>query len=210
MEEYRENIGGGMPQYVKWLKILFWVQIVSAAVGLLSNIPGLDPVGLWLGYGMEAALFVVLFQMSAVNRRYRKAAVLTIVSLACLLLNTLLIVNLPIMNFLGTLVTLAASLCAIIAGYQEYYGHAEMIEPLDRKLAGKWHSLFVWEIVLGLLGGFASMVTTLVLAFTGGAEIAATVVVLLINGLSIVIRVIYLVLIGRMIGLLEKQQQMDL
>lgn len=206
MDHDQESANGGNHLFLKCLTVLFWVQIADAAIELLANIPGVDTLGNWVGYALEAVLLGVLFQMSAVNKRYRKASILGAVSLVCLLVNTLVITNLRVMNMVGSVITLAASVCAILGEYHEYYAHAEIIEPLDRKLAGKWRSLFVWQIVLGLLGSFASVVTVVVIVLAGGAENAAEVVLILLKALSLILYAVYLVMLGRMRRLMEKQE----
>lgn len=206
MDHDQEAANGGNQHFLKCLMVLFWVQIADAAVELLANIPGVDTLGSWVGYALEAVLLAVLFQMSAVNKRYRKSSILGAVSLVCLLVNTLVITNLRLMNMVGSVITLAASVCVIIGEYHEYYAHAEIIEPLDRKLAGKWRSLFVWQIVLGLLDSFASVLTVVVIVLVGGTENAAAVVLILLKALSLVLYAVYLVTLGHMRRLLEKRE----
>ena len=180
----------------KWLRYLFYIHIANIAMTPLTLIFLDNPITPWIGYVMSAGFALCLFRLAPACHRYRTAAILTAVHIGLTILSLLGLTN---------LLTMAASILSIIAAYQEFHGHAEAVEAKDPQLARKWCSLFVWQIVIGILSGFSSVaaVVILVLADMDPVRITALVAgaVLLV---ALIPGILYLVYLRRMITLLEE------
>lgn len=188
--------------FVKWMKYLFYVQIASGVAGLISAVPVLDGVVLWVNRILSIATVVVLFKIAPLNARYKKAAIFSGISLALAILLDVV----PLV--------LVIAICSLVATYQEYCGHAEMIESKDAGLSKKWHSLFNWQIlsgiIVGLLGGV--IVAVSVLVFPVSQEILTSITLALTNGVDLILWIIYLILLKRtytMYGECEKIEMND-
>lgn len=181
---------------VKWLQILFYVHIASIALSLISLLPVNDSFSVWISRVISAAVAVCLFQLAPASERYKKAAIFSAVSLGLTLASTLL---------LTTLLTLAASILSLLATYQEYSGHSDMVAEADPKLSRNWHSLFNWQIIVGVLTSVVSMVTVIALA---ALELNTTVITALIVGalslVGVVLGILYLVYLHRMIKIFSE------
>ena len=142
----------------KWLWYLLYLHIGNLVLSFIPPIWPTDPVTPWIGSVLYAGMAVCLFQLTPSCFRYRKAAIYTGISLILTLL-----VKIPL---LPNLLTMAASVLAIISSYQELYAHAEVVHAKDVTLSRKWRNLFIWELVIGVISGFfsAAAVTIMVLA----------------------------------------------
>ena len=179
--------------FVKWMKYLFIIQVVIGAVGVLAALPVLGTLVLWANRILSIVVVVVLFKLAPLNGRYKKAAIAMSVSIA------LGIVTASGISLLATVSVLVGAICSLVCKYQEYCGHAEMIETADAKLAKKWHSLFRWNIfsgiIVGILGGVMVVVSTL--AFAMSREILTAITTLLIDGVDLILWIVYLVFLKR-------------
>lgn len=176
---------------VKWLQYLLYVHIAALALSTTALISVPLTVTTWLSHILTAGTAVCIYGLAAANPRYRKAAILTAAALVLQILSKLA---------LTSLLTLIGSVLTIIASYQEFYGHSEVLEQTDPKLAGKWRSLFLWQILIGVLSGLSSVtaVVIMVLANMDQNQIIqlvtnAIVLVALIPG------ILYLVYLRRMV-----------
>ena len=127
---------------VKWLKFLFITEIMSLAVSFASvlGVPG--TVTDLVSMGLSGCVVYAMFRLSDVNERYRTAFLFGLGQLGGSLGNLLLS---------GSLFTLAVSICSLVAAYQQYQGHSEITEELDPKLSGRWHRLYIWELLVSAL-----------------------------------------------------------
>ena len=191
----------------KWLPILLYVQCTSMAISVLSLIIPLGNVTTWIGYFVTIAVFSVLYRLGPACGRYRKSAVFQCVSLILMILNAVVIINSGAAtgtSLLGSVFTFAASVCTLIASYQEYYSDGEVIRELDGKLAKRWRSLFVWQIVVGVVVGLGSSIIAVLSVMIGFAEVATVGILVLITGLAgVALRIVYLLYLGKMIKLLK-------
>ena len=141
---------------VKWLKLLLSVQTFSLAVSAVSMALMLVPVGgaakliELLAKVLNICVIVILYNLSPVNRRYRFAFIASLIAMVGSLAEKLTFG--PGLAMVVSLVSFAGSIGGIVAMYQEYYGHSE-IAQMGRapELRRKWRSLFVWQIVVGVL-----------------------------------------------------------
>lgn len=143
-------------------------------------------------------MIYTLFNLSPACAGYRKCAVLKSVYLASLILAILL----ADLGFLISLITLAGSVCGIIASYQEYHSHGEMVKQADGKLANHWNNLFIWHIVIGVLLGVGTAVGTTISMLSGGM-VSVELVVGIISLPSIILQVVYLTYLNRMLKVLQ-------
>ena len=171
----------------KWLQYLFYVNIAAGLLSLTAFIPVTLTVTVWISHILTVATAVCLYCLAAANPRYRKAAIMTAVALGLQILSKL---------GLTSLLTLTASILTIIASYHELYGHSEVVKQADPKLAGNWRSLFVWQIVIGVLSGFSSVaaVVIMVLADMDQAQIVQLVTgaIVLVSLIPGILRLVYL------------------
>ena len=201
------NIENKANLITKWLGVLFCIHIVSiinSAVNFLPFIPA--AVTTWISRGIMVAMFICMFQLVPVNDRYRKAAVYRGVMLACTLITTILFRSTLLML---TLLMLVSMVYSILAVYQEYSAHAELVAEKDPKLSRSWRSLFKWGILAAVLLSFGSTVTAIVLAILeqemGAARISG-----IVNGLlrvpQLMIDVVYLLYLRKMLDIFRRER----
>ena len=184
----------------KWLKVLFYAQIVSIALTIINALTYLDNITAWILRVVNVAVLWSLFQLKDVNPRYRTAAIAKLGALICVLLTA------PVNTRLGlsSILMLVGSGCSWITAYQEYHGHGELVEAADSKLAKKWKDLFVWEIMIGLGISFISVGATTVLVAVGAASSSITTAIILLSTLSsLVLEALYLLYMKRTLELLN-------
>lgn len=180
----------------KWLRNLFYIHIASIVLSLPTLIFINNPVTPWLGNALSAGIALCLFYLAPANTRFRTAAILTVVSVGLSVLSQLM----P-----NSLLTIGISILSIIAAYQEFHGHAEIIEEKDPKLSRRWKNLFVWQIVIGVIAGFSSVAAVVIMVL---AEMDLDRITTWVAGavilVSLIPGVLYLVYLRRMIALVEE------
>lgn len=130
----------------KWLWILFWLVVPSNLASLMSHdtvaqwMPELYTPGVILQVLCGIAYGVILLVIAFSSDRYRIAGWCHIVATATGAIGFSAFAG---WGILFTVISVAASLVGI---YQEYYGHAEVLEYPDREQAEKWRKLFWWHI----------------------------------------------------------------
>ena len=145
---------------VKWLRVLIYI-VIARIINTLVGIPVFVPTAVtaWISRILMAGMIFTMFKLAPANDRYKKAgmqlAVVLVLTIATVLLNT------------GAVLTLIAGILSIVAQYQEYRGHSELIEEKDHELSGKWTSLFMWSIAVGLILGFVSTAAGVLAAISG-------------------------------------------
>lgn len=188
----KENMENKPVLPVKWLRALMYIAIVSFINSFFVS----TSVATWISRGIMVAMIFCMFQLSPANERYRKAGILRAVMLACTLITAFI--------HQSGLLTLAASIASIFAVFQEYSGHSELIADKDAKLAAKWHSLFNWSIVVGVLVGLGSVITVMIVALTEVDTGSVTsLIVILLNIPQMVLNVVYVMYINKMIIISE-------
>ena len=179
---------------VQWLQYLLYAGIASAVHSLLANLSLLGSMSRWVGLAISAAAIYLLFRLADANPRYRNAAIFSAVSLVCAQIG-------------GTILILACSVCGTVAQYQEYHAHGEMIEERNPKLAGKWHSLFWAQFVVGLLLSVLVSLTAAILAVIAGLETMAltAITTVVVSIISVILKVLYLVYLDRTVKTLQSE-----
>jgi hypothetical protein len=165
---------------------------IAALVNSLLGICGLESLSRWIGLAISAATVYLLFMLAGSNSRYKTAAIFYAVALAGGLIG-------------NAIVSLAGSVCGIVAQYQEYHAHGELIEQRDPKLADQWNTLFGLEIALTFVGILLTgLVVGILAAVTNMSEAVITpIVTIFIAVLAAALRVLYLSYLKRTIALLE-------
>ena len=186
--------------FVKWLRVLIYIAI-SRIINTLIGIPTFIPTALtaWISRILMAGMVLAMFKLAPANDRYKKTgiqlAIVLILTIATELLNT------------GAVLTLIAGILSIVAEYQEYYGHSELIEEKDHHLSGKWTSLFMWSIVIGLILGFTSTAAGVLAAVAGvDTETAALVIAAVMMIPEYIIDIFYILYLKKMIALFEEDK----
>ena len=184
--------------FAKWLRTLFYLHLVSLAATVIAVLPMDDQWLTWVSRLITAGAIFCLFRLASANGRYRKAAIFRAVYFGCMLINSLL--------FSSTILTLGASVCGLVAEYQEYNAHSEITAALDARLSEKWHSLFTWAIIAGIVVSSASFIVTfVVMAMDVNATAIAAVVVAILSVPSLIVSIVYLVYLNRTIRIFQAE-----
>lgn len=186
---------------VKWLGILLWVQIVGLVASALSSVPNFGALATWFGYGVTAGAAVCLFQMTSTDTQYLKAAFFLIATLGCRLINLLLgdlIALLQIPNSVGSIITFVASICSIVAVYQEYTAHAGLVAEQDDKLSDNWKRLFGLQMLVAVVKVIGLNTATMLTVFLSvDTLVLRSVVTAVLEAAQTVLNVLYLVYLHR-------------
>ena len=137
---------------------LFYLELAALVLSIIAALPFEISLLGWLTMLVSLAGCIVLFQLSGIHAKYRKASMFMAVSLIGSLLLKL--------NILPIIIFYVASICSIVAQYQEYTGHSEMMKGIDEKLSTRWHSLFNWSffgsLVVAMLGSGVAIAAILI------------------------------------------------
>lgn len=185
-------------QVSKRLGILFWIYVVSMALSLLGVLPAMAEMMPWLGAGMRIASAIVLFSLAQAGGRYRLAGILGGIAAAGNLLLTLI-------GSAGGVLATALNICALVGLYNEYKGHAELIQEQEDTLARRWTKLFAWNIVLSLVSMLLAINVSVLGAAAGMSVGTMTMLgVALASIPAMVVDVLYLVYLNRTRHLVEE------
>jgi len=186
--------------FAKWLRVLLYIAIA----GLGNTIIGIPPfvpsvITSWISRILMAVMVFAMFKLAPANDRYKKTgiqlSIVLILTIATELLNT------------GAVLTLIAGILSIVAEYQEYHGHAELIEEKDHQLSGKWTSLFMWSIIVGLILGFASTAAGVLAALAGvDTEKAVVMIAAALMIPEYIIDIFYILYLKKMIVLFAEDK----
>lgn len=181
---------------VKWLRYLLYIHIASIVLSLVTMVWLNNPVTPWLNHGLSIAIALCLLKLAPACKRYRTAAILTAAVLGFTLLSKLA---------LGTLMALVASVLAIVASYQELHAHGEAVEEKDPALSRKWCSLFLWQLLIGILTGFTSVAATVIMVLANLDEAQIIQLVTSTIGLvALIPGILYLIYLNKTIKLFEE------
>lgn len=173
----------------KWLKVLLYIQIANAVrigFGMVFPSTGIEK---WLSLMIAAPSVYVLYQLAPVCSRYRTAAIMYGVSMIGTFVKA---------DGLSTLI----SVCGLVARYQEYAGHGDVTQGTDDWLSGKWHSLFLLEMIVSVITVVGLSVGVLI-GVDAGTE--SNVLVKLLSslgiGITLIVRIIYLTYLNKTVKL---------
>lgn len=183
----------------KWLRVLICIaaiSLINSAVNFLPFVP--TSVTTWISRGIMAAMVICMFQFATVNARYQKAGIFRAVMLGCTLITAFL--------YESSILTLVASILSVLAVYQEYSAHSELVAEKNPKLSRKWHSLFNWSILAAVLIGFGSVVAVLIVVMLEmDAAGTASIIVGVLSVPQFVINVVYLLYLKKMIQIFRSE-----
>ena len=173
----------------KYLPILFWILIATAAVGLVTNNIGrfLNAVKM---LAQSLATGWVMLKLAPVHRGYRIAGILDIVNGVIGFATELIPAERTALALMIVLL-IPSLVLSFFTLYQEYNAHADVMEYTDGEFADKWRTLWKWTV--GLLIG---LVPCLVIAVVA-AGFGLLVTLLDVIGL-VVCAVLYAVYLWRM------------
>lgn len=181
--------------FAKWLRVLMYISIaglVNTFIGIPSWIPLV--ITSWISRILMAIMVFTMFKLAPANSRYKKAGIQRTIILVLTIATDILLA--------GAVLALIAGILAIIADYQEYHAHSELIEEKDRQLSGKWTSLFMWSILVGLILGFASTAAGIFAAMADIDTMKATILIAAILAIpQYVIEIIYILYLKRMVAI---------
>jgi len=146
----RKRLAKRAPILGKWLSVLFWLVIPSTVASLMTNenitsaVPALFIPGMILQALTVLAYAIILLQLSKLELRYQTAAVCYLLgSGATILLNL----------FTGgenagwtLLITIPAAIMSMVAKYNEFNAHSDVLLNVDSELSYKWNTLWKWYI----------------------------------------------------------------
>ena len=186
--------------FTKWLRVLIYIAI-ARIVNTVVGIPAFIPTALtaWISRILMAGIVFAMFKLVPANDRYKKTgiqlAIVLVLTIATEFLNT------------GAVLTLIAGILSIVAEYQEYHGHSELIEEKNHQLSGKWTSLFMWSIIVGLVLGFASTAAGVFAALAGvDTEKVAVMIAVALMIPEYIIDIFYILYLKKMIALFEEDK----
>ena len=184
--------------FAKWLRVLMYIAIaglVNTFIGIPSFVPSV--ITSWISRILMAVMVFSMFKLAPANDRYKKAGIQRAIVLALTIATDLL--------HFGAILTLIAGTLAIVADYREYHGHSELVEEKDHQLSGKWTSLFMWSIVVGLLLGFTSTAAGVFAAMAGMDTMKATIMIAAILAIpQYVIEILYILYLKKMVAIFSE------
>lgn len=190
-------------EIAKWLRVVMYIAIASLVNTLVGGLPFIpDGITAWISRGITVVMIISMIKLAPANDRYKKAGILRAVMLAFAI--AIEVFDIPAM------LILAVSILSIVADYQEYHGHSELIEDLDHSLSGKWTSLFMWSILAGIIVGFTSTAAVVLVALAEMDTIKATTVVAAILAIpQYIIVVLYILYLKKMVALFQVEREVQ-
>lgn len=160
-----------VPFYAKHYWILFWLVVPSVIASIMTLepivavVPIFNVLGELLNLACQLIYGYILIKLSVENERFHTAGL-------CLIVVTILS---SILAWLTNgndeaswkiIIQIPLAITSVIASYNEYTGHSEILTPYNPILADKWTTLWKWEIMtIGLT--FGSIVITLLIPLIG-------------------------------------------
>lgn len=169
----------------KWLQYLMYVGVAALVNTILGSF-GLGGLTSWISLAVTVATVCLLLALGRSNPRYRTAAIFS---------------ALPLISrfFSNPVVVLAVIACGLIAQYQEYHAHGELVEALDSKLSEQWNGLFAMQFCVSIATALLTGLLTVI--FTMTETVITTITTLIVMALD----VLYLVYLKRTIQTLKQE-----
>lgn len=182
-----------VPFYTKQYWILFWLIVPSIIASIMTlepivaAVPIFNVLGELLNLACQLIYGYILLKLAVENERFHTAGV-------CLIVVTILssilawLTNGNDETSWKIIIQIPLAITSIVASYNEYMGHSEIITPYNPILADKWATLWKWEIMtIGLI--FGSIIITLLIPLIGVLALFAG----LIGGIVVaVFKLVYL------------------
>ncbi len=178
--------------FVKWLRYLIYIAIISTIMSLLSSFKLMphSPFFIWIftygGWFFSAITIYCLFRLSCVNNRYKKASIYRLFNLVCIIARSFslrMISNVSV----SSIISLATLLFSIIATYQECTAHAEIVVERDALLSRRLRQLFYLNLVFNII-----LPTVMTLVNPTLSNETRSILIVIFGTLTTLLRVIYL------------------
>ena len=169
--ERKEMLVRRAPLLGKWLWVLFWFPILSLGISLLSAIPDLAIVGTVISIVLGIARGGIFIKISPEEKRYKAVGICAFI--VVLVDKILFAVNGSDELWWALFIIIPIAIVGLVGIYNEFMGHAAVLESIDDNLSEKWRKLWKWYIgsLLGLIGCVFVMVVApvlgLLLVFAG-------------------------------------------
>lgn len=184
---------------IQWLRYLFYIHIALLGATFVSWLPIPDLWLTWLKRVLMIGAALCLARLSPINSHYKKAALFSILRVACLLISSLL--------FSSFVIALAGSILSILAVYQEYHAHSQLVAEWDETLSQKWERFFGWALLVEILVSFLSSVVSVVMALMNWDVSNITTLVVAVQLVpSLFIEGFYLMYLNRTVRLLNEKE----
>lgn len=183
----------------KWVKVLFWLQIVSIVGNVLSDdlfeaIPPVYFLGSLISFGIMIANSVVLIRLKEVEDWFGKAGICYLVS-GC---SGIVIAFLTLggAGVLGGTLSLAMTIVALRGNYDECTGYEVALQDVDKNLSEQWSTQWMLELICILSTLGVSLLTLIgAVLLSTGVLIVCAILLLAIAIASLVVgirRLVYL------------------
>lgn len=190
--EREAAISKAAPTLAKWLWILFWLVVPGSVASILSmdflaeSAPEVFLAGQILNTLCSAAYGLILLRLSGEEDRYKTAGLCTLAAAAVSAL-ILFLSGGDTPRTWTLLLSIPASIAALVGEYNEFTAHSIILEGVDNALSEKWSSLWKWT--LGsygcMLGG---VVLTLLIPFLGLIAVLAGAIGVLVTSILKLVR----------------------
>ena len=185
--------------FLKWIKRLFYIHCVALVGYFIGLLPIIGSWFDWMNTIIVIATVYCLYKMSPVHERYRKAAMFSGIAIILTLITTISTIG---------FFSLVGNILSLIALYQEFRAHSEVLLTIDHRLSKKWRTLFNWyifgSIIVAILG--TPVIVLAAVAFVLDENIISVLVAILVGGFEIIIRIFYLVYLKRTHDICEKYE----
>lgn len=168
----------------QWLWVLFWLIIPGTIAGIMTQdsvvklLPGLFLPGQILNAVVSVVYGLILIKISVVEDRYRTAGLCSMIASLITILVAIFAGSSGEANW-TLLITLPASIAALVGEYNEYMAHAIVLNDVDKELSENWRRLWKWYIGL-FLGMFGCIFVTVIVPFLGLLVLLAVAVGLIV------------------------------
>lgn len=138
----------------KYILSLFWLTLVGMVVDEASSaLTGIAGQTIAAALGAASLLIglihaFLLYQMRMASERYRTAAILVGLDAILGFASGMLSIFARDMRAVIILISLFTVVISLVAIYQEFRGHAEVLSDFDIFLSEKWNKLWKWYIGL--------------------------------------------------------------
>ena len=200
----RETTGGGSrldredaAALAGRLKVLFWLVVPGTIAGFLSDEalsahwPDLASLGEILGILCSVVYGLLLLSLAKVNGGYRAAGACTLFVVAAGVIVQVLGGSGDPHNVersIALILTFLSGVAALVGEYTECTSHAEVLEPVDLELSGKWRRLWKWYIGT-YLGSVGSIVVVMIFGPLGLLVMLASIIGMMVVA---ILKLVYL------------------
>lgn len=176
-----------------WLRHLICAHAVNTATTLISMFTMGEGWFAWVKQAAALTVVICLFQLAPANKYYKNAAWYRVCMLAVGLIQA--------MSDFDAALSPLSTVLMLLATYEEYTAHRELVKDLDAGLSGKWHKLFIRQIIWNVVFLIIAIPLALLLTIFGfyGADVIGAAGM----GLPVVFTVVHIIYLKRAVRLLQ-------